>query len=327
MVQAGQPDPREPEFAHPSEREFARILDFYGVAWQYEPRSFVLSEEDGRVTEMFTPDFYLPDLDQYVELTTLRQRLVTRKNRKLRRLQERYPEINVRLLYKRDYYELLAKYGFHAGELDLPRFDELLRDADRILFSQRQVRLAVERLAADLTRDYAARDPLLVGVLKGVSFFLSDLARAMPIPLELGFMAVSELGAVGGGGVRILLDLERDIRGRDVVLIEDIVDTGLTLHYLLSHLAAHQPASLEVCALLDKRPRRLVESSIRYVGFEVGDDFLVGYGLDFQRRYRNLPFISVLKPEAYRADRAPGASAARAPSESASGGAEADTVH
>jgi hypoxanthine phosphoribosyltransferase len=303
MVQASQSEPRQPSFAHPSEREFARILDFYGVAWQYEPRSFILAEEDGRVKEMFTPDFYLPDLDQYVELTTLRQRLVTRKNRKLRRLQERYPEINVRLLYKRDYYELLAKYGYRDGELDLPIFDELLRDADRILFSQRQVRQTVERLAAELSRDYADRKPLLVGVLKGVTFLLADLVRAMPIPVELDFMAVSELGQHGDGAVRIVLDLERDIRGRDVVLVEDIVDTGLTLHYLLVHLAAHQPASLEVCALLDKRPRRLVDSPLRYIGFEVGDDFLVGYGLDFRRRYRNLPFISVLKPDVYRADR------------------------
>ena len=302
MIQARATGSAEPAFAHPSEREFARILDFYRIAWQYEPRSFVLRERDGQVAEMFTPDFYLPDLDLYLELTTLRQRLVTRKNRKLRRLQDLYPEVNIRLLYKRDYYELLAKYGYHRAEVEPPQFDELLRDADRILFSQREVRETVGRLAAELTRDYAEREPLLVGFLKGVSFFLADLMREMPIPLEVDFMAISELDRPGAGRIRIIKDLERDITGRHVVLVEDIVDTGLSLSYLLGHLAQHEPASLEVCALLDKRPRRLVDSPIRYVGFEVGDDFLVGYGLDFRRRYRNLPFISVLKPHSYRAD-------------------------
>src|SRR5215208_2384937 len=112
MVSGSTAPSRQLVFAHPSEREFARILDFYRVAWLYEPRSFVLREHDGRVDEMFTPDFYLPELDLYVELTTLRQRLVTKKNRKLRLLRERHPEVDVRLLYKRDYYELLAKYGY-----------------------------------------------------------------------------------------------------------------------------------------------------------------------------------------------------------------------
>jgi hypoxanthine phosphoribosyltransferase len=302
MVQTNRPDGSEPLFAHPSEREFARILDFYRIAWQYEPRSFILREQDGQVSEMFTPDFYLPDLDMYVELTTLRQRLVTKKNRKLRLLRERYPEINIRLLYKRDYYELLAKYGYHKADVSPPQFDELLRDADHILYSEQQVQDAVKRLADELSRDYAGRNPLLIGVLKGVAFFLADLIREMPIRLEVDFMAISELRTDQASSIKIVKDLERDVRGRHVVLVEDIVDTGLTLRYLLSHLAQHQPASLEVCALLDKRPRRLVDSEIRYVGFNVGDEFLVGYGLDFNRRYRNLPFISVLNPEVYRAD-------------------------
>jgi hypoxanthine phosphoribosyltransferase len=292
-----------PLFAHPSEAEFARVLDFYRIAWQYEPRSFVLQEREGQVAQMFTPDFYLPDLDLFVELTTLRQRLVTRKNRKLRRLRERYPEINIRLLYKHDYFELLAKYGYPSlAASEPPLFDELLRDAERVLFSEREVQDTVARLAAELSRDYAGREPLLVGVLKGVTFFLADLIRAMPDRLQLDFMAVSALAPGVGGAVRIMKDLDRDVRGRHVVLVEDIVDTGLTLRYLMGHLAQHQPASLEVCALLDKRPRRLVETPIRYVGFEVGDDFLVGYGLDHRGRYRNLPFLSVLKPESYRSD-------------------------
>jgi hypoxanthine phosphoribosyltransferase len=294
----------EPLFAHPSEREFARILDFYRIAWQYEPRSFILHEQDGQVSEMFTPDFYLPDLDLYLELTTMRQRLVTKKNRKLRRLQELYPEINIRLLYKRDVYELLAKYGYHPAEVEPPQFDELLREAKHILFPERQVRETVRRLGMELSGDYADRHPLLVGVLKGVTFFLADLIRQMPIELEIDFMAISQLGTRGGSAVRIVKDLEQDIAGRHVVLVEDIVDTGLTLRFLLGYLAQRQPASLEVCTLVDKQPRRLVDVPIRYVGFQVGDEFLVGYGLDFRRRYRNLPFISALKPETYRADAA-----------------------
>jgi hypoxanthine phosphoribosyltransferase len=292
----------EPLFAHPSEREFARLLDFFRIAWQYEPRSFALREEDGRVVQMFTPDFYLPDLDLYVELTTMRQRLVTRKNRKLRLLRERYPDVNVRLLYRHDYYELLAKYGQGLAEIEPPQFEELLRAADRMLFSPSEVRQTVARLGAELTRDYADREPLLVGALKGVSFFLADLVRQMPIQLGLDFMAISQFSGRSDGAVRMVKDLDRDIRGRHVILVEDIVDTGLTLRYLLNHLSQHEPASLEVCTLLDKQPRRLVETEMRYVGFRVGDEFLVGYGLDFRGRFRNLPFISVLKPESYRAD-------------------------
>lgn len=291
-----------PRFAHPSEREFARILDFFRVPWQYEPTAFVLREQDGQVSQEFRPDFYLPDMDLYVELTTARQRLITRKNRKVRRLQELHPEINVRLLYKRDYYELLAKYGHDLGEVEPPDFEALLRDAEGVLLSKREVRRTVSRLAAELSREYADRAPLLVGVLKGVTFFLADLIRQMPIPLEIDFMALSGFGRRRAGAVKIVKDLDNDISGRHVLLVEDIVDTGMTLRYLLHHLSQYEPASLEVCSLLDKRPRRLVDSPIRYVGFEVGDEFLVGYGLDFHGRYRNLPFISVLKPEAYRAD-------------------------
>lgn len=303
MVQRSSESPPEVRFAHPSEREFARILDFYGIRWLYEPRSFLLRERDGQVEEMFRPDFYLPDLDLFLELTTLRQRLVTRKNRKLRRLRELYPEVNIRLLYKHDYYELLAKYGYDPGEVEPPHFEELLRDAERVLFSQRQVQAAVERLAGELTRDLGQLQPLLIGVLKGVTFFLADLVRAMPIRLELDFMAVSSLEAHGSSAVKILKDLDDDIAGRHVVLVEDIVDTGLTLRYLLRYLEQRGPASLRVCTLFDKRSRRLVESPLRHVGFEVGDEFLVGYGLDFHGRYRNLPFISALKPDVYRADR------------------------
>ena len=287
-------------FAHPSERELARIFDFYRVPWRYEPDSFVLRAKGERVLEMFSPDFYLPELDLYLELTTLRQRLVTKKNRKLRLLRELYPEVNVRLLYRKDYQELLAKYGFGPEEVASPEAEAFRAEAaaDQILFRQAEIAATVRRLGETITRAYAGRPPILVGVLKGVSFFLADLIRQIDLPVEIDFMAVSALGREGP--VRIIKDLDVDIRGRQVLLVEDIVDTGMTLRYILGHLERWQPAGLEVCALFDKRTRRLADVPIRYVGFELADEFVVGYGLDYHQRYRNLPFVARLRPERYR---------------------------
>lgn len=289
-------------FAHSSERELAHILDFYRVPWRYEPRSFVLRAKGERVLEMFSPDFYLPELDLYLELTTMRQRLVTKKNRKLRLLRELYPDVNIRLLYRKDYQELLAKYGFGPAEIASPEAEAFRAEAgaDRILFSQAEIAAAVRRLGAALTADYAGRPPVLVGVLKGVTFFLADLMRQIRLPVEVDFMAVSAIGR--GGAVRIVKDVDIDLHGRHVLLVEDIVDTGMTLRYILGHLERREPASLEVCALLDKRARRLAEVPIRYVGFELADEFVVGYGLDYHQRYRNLPFLARLRPERYRPD-------------------------
>jgi hypoxanthine phosphoribosyltransferase len=310
-----------PAFAHPSERELARILDFYRIRWQYEPRSFPLRWIGDRVLEMFTPDFYLPDQDLYVELTTLRQRLVTKKNRKLRLLRELYPDVNIRLLYKHDYQELLAKYGYAPAEVEPPGFETLLQEAEGVLYRSEEIQETVRRLGAELARDYAGKDPIFVGVLRGVAVFMADLVRATPIRLSLDFLAISSYGPDGpSGAVRLLKDLDTSIAGRHVVLVEDIVDTGLTLRFLLNSLRARRPASLEVCALLDKRARRLVDVPIRYRGFEIADQFVVGYGLDYQQRYRNLPFLCVLRPEVYRPT-PPGAEPAPSADEAEAGAA------
>jgi len=278
-------------FAHPSEEEFARILDFYHVEWAYEPRSFPLRWEDDKVVEMFTPDFYLLGLDLYVELTTLKQSLVTEKNRKLRRLKELYPEIKVTLLYRKDFDRLLAKYG--CGPLAQARG----HGVNRVLYSSAEIHQRVRELAEEISRDYADRHPIMVGVLRGVFCFMADLVRQMTIPVNVEFMAISYYGGGDSPAVKITKDVDLNVAGRDVIMVEDIVDTGMTLNYMLNHLKAKGPASFAVCTLLDKRVRRIVDVPINYIGFEVPDEFVVGYGLDHREQYRNLPFIGVLGPE------------------------------
>jgi hypoxanthine phosphoribosyltransferase len=160
----------------------------------------------------------------------------------------------------------------------------------------------VGELADEISRDYEDRDLLLVGVLKGAVFFLSDLMRQLEVPCEVDFMAVASYGSStdSSGVVRILKDLDRTIEGREVLIVEDIVDSGLTLSYLLRTLRARNPASLEVCALLTKPERRKVELPIRYVGFEIPNRFAIGYGLDHGERYRNLPYVAALADDSRR---------------------------
>jgi hypoxanthine phosphoribosyltransferase len=155
----------------------------------------------------------------------------------------------------------------------------------------------VRQLAKQISRDYAGKSLLLVGILKGVVFFMADLMRYISIPVGVDFMAISYYTSAASQAVRITKDLDSSIAGMDVLMVEDIVDTGMTLNYVLKHLEAHKPSSLQVCTLIDKRTSRLVDIPIAYVGFEIGDEFVVGYGLDHKGGYRNLPFIGVLKPE------------------------------
>jgi hypoxanthine phosphoribosyltransferase len=165
-----------------------------------------------------------------------------------------------------------------------------------VLVSAEALQQRVAELGAEISRDYAGRRLLLVGVLKGAVFFLSDLMRFIDIPVELDFMAVASYGSAtdSSGVVRILKDLDAAIEGRDVLIVEDIVDSGLTLQYLLRNLGSRDPRTLEVCALLTKPERRKVDLPTRYVGFEIADRFVVGYGLDYAERYRNLPFVAAL---------------------------------
>lgn len=173
---------------------------------------------------------------------------------------------------------------------------------ERVLWSAEEIGSKVRGLAARMSADYGERKPLVVGILSGCFPFIADLVRAMEIPLEVDFMSVSSYGsgATSSGVVRILKDLNHSIEGKDVVLVEDIIDTGLTLKYLAENLHTRKPRSLAVCALLDKAGARKEQLAADYVGFACPNEFVVGYGLDYAGLYRNLPYIGVLKPEVYR---------------------------
>jgi hypoxanthine phosphoribosyltransferase len=178
-----------------------------------------------------------------------------------------------------------------------PAGDTAAGEIGEVLVSERELQMRVRELGAAISRDYAGRGLLLVGVLKGAVFFLSDLMRFIEIPVEVDFMAVASYGSAtdSSGVVRILKDLDVAIEDRDVLIVEDIVDSGLTLQYLLRNLGSRNPRTLEVCALLTKPARRKVELQAKYVGFEIEDKFVVGYGLDYAERHRNLPFVAALE--------------------------------
>ena len=191
-----------------------------------------------------------------------------------------------------------------SGAMDeLPgHHSELTSGIRQVLYSQEQIHQQVVQLAQAISRDYAGRNPLMIGVLKGVVFFMADLLRALTIPAEVDFIAVSSYSpeARERGMVRLVKDLETPISGRHVLFIEDVIDTGLTLHYLLQNLRARQPASLEVCVLFDKSSSRLLDIPIKYKGFDLPPYFVVGYGLDFREKYRNLPFVGLLSPDVFK---------------------------
>lgn len=167
------------------------------------------------------------------------------------------------------------------------------------LLKEDEIQARVRALAADITEDYRDRDLVVVGVLKGCFIFISDLVRAIDVPHEIDYMSVSSYGnqTSSSGVVRLLKDLDTDVSGRDVLLVEDIVDTGRSLSYLFDNLETRNPRSLRICALLDKRERRERDVEVHYVGFEIPDRFVVGYGLDYAERYRELPYVAVLSPD------------------------------
>lgn len=176
-------------------------------------------------------------------------------------------------------------------------------DLSAVVITEKQIHTRLHELAADIDRDYAGLDPLLIGVLKGAVIVMADLTRALRTPVEVDWMAVSSYGSGtrSSGVVRILKDLDRDITGRHVLIVEDIIDTGLTLSWLMANLGSRLPASVEVCALLRKPDAAKVDVRVRYLGFDIPDEFVIGYGLDYAGRYRNLRDVATLAPHVYSA--------------------------
>jgi hypoxanthine phosphoribosyltransferase len=176
---------------------------------------------------------------------------------------------------------------------------ELERGVGEILIDEERLQTRIRELGRELSADYEGRELLLVGVLKGAVFFMADLMRSISVPCEIDFMAISSYGAStdSSGVVRILKDLDINIENRHVLVVEDIIDSGLTLSYLLRNLESREPATLEICALLTKPSRREIDVPVKYVGFEIPNKFVIGYGLDFAERYRNLPYVGVLHPD------------------------------
>ena len=174
-------------------------------------------------------------------------------------------------------------------------------DIKEVLFSEDELGDKVRQMGAKISKDYFGRELILIGVLKGSVIFMSDLLRSISIPCKMDFMAVSSYGTSTetSGVVRILKDLDFEIQGKDVLIVEDIIDSGVTLKYLIKYLSARKPNSLEIACLLNKPDRRRVEIDVKYLGYDVPDHFLVGYGLDYAEKYRNLPFVGILKDEIY----------------------------
>ncbi|MEN6479882.1 MAG: hypoxanthine phosphoribosyltransferase [Anaerolineales bacterium] len=178
----------------------------------------------------------------------------------------------------------------------------MLCDVADVLISEERLRERVAELGRQISADYAGRSPALICVLKGGYLFLADLSRALTVRHSIDFMAISSYGHTteSSGVVRILKDLDADISGKDILIVEDIIDTGRTLSYLVENLRSRNPRSLHICTLLSKPARREIDLHVDYVGFEIPDEFVVGYGLDYAEEYRNLPFIGILKPEVYQ---------------------------
>lgn len=285
------------QFAHPAEREFARLLAYYRIRWVYEPTTFALRwGEDGRATECFTPDFFLPDHRLYFELTTMRQSLVTRKNRKLRRLRELYPGTRVRLLYRRDILRLEDAYG--AAPAPAPTLLDVLWDEAEI---EARVRELAQQVADEwLGRPEGDRPPMLVAVGSGATQFQQRLASAFAaigIACATDRLDPSRYRRDGAQrAVRALRRPERPLAGRRVLLIGDVISTGLSLTWAAERVARQHAAEVRVCGFLDRRAARLLDPGVSWVGFEAPDLPLAGFGLARHRPLRKLPVVGTVEP-------------------------------
>jgi hypoxanthine phosphoribosyltransferase len=285
-------------FAHPAEADLARLLSFYRVRWLYEPTNFVLrSGSDGRPAESFTPDFYLPDHRLYIELTTMRQSLVTRKNRKLRQLRELFPGVNIKLLYRRDVERLFRSYD---GAPQTPHNRHVTVVAESF-----EIECRIDELADEICADFRLGDQYahngglnVIGIAPGAMTFHQCLASALEergLSIARDRASVTRFRALAGKQrVRLASAPEFPVAGRDVLLVADVVSTGLSLGYLVGWLRSHGAREVQLCAFFDRSAARLIDLPVRYRAFEAPDEPVVGYGIGARSAQRRLPFVAVL---------------------------------
>lgn len=290
-------------FAHPAEVELARLLTFYGVRWAYEPTTFALRWDDsGRPEQLVTPDFYLPDHDLYLELTTMRQRLVTRKNRKFRLLREQYPNVRVRILYLRDFERLRRTYG------PVERREEPEIRVGAPLFAAEELETRVAELAQQLVASWDAhrlteqlQRPLLLGVGEGSHRFLTTLGahvRALGQAVDLDRIDLTTIiDQPSGARARVSRHPSAPIAGRPVVVVQEVLSSGFSAVFLDVWLRRHGALWVDVCALLDREAARILDVPHTYRGFPAPDVSLAGFGLTRWRDYQNLPYIAEIEEE------------------------------
>jgi bifunctional protein TilS/HprT len=293
--------PNDYRFAHPAEIELARLLTFYGLRWAYEPTTFAVRwGKDGRPVEFVTPDFYLPEHDLYLELTTMRQRLVTRKNRKFRLLRETYPNVRVRLLYLRDFERLRDVYG--------PSQVEREARIGAMLYAEQDVEMRIAQLAHELVEAWGdkvatgrGQRPLLVGVGSGSERFLTSLGenvRDLGVPVDLDRVALSSLAAeLGPSRVRVSRPPITSLAGRSVTLVQEVLSTGLSATFLTAWMRRHGASVVETCALMDREAARVVDVPVVCRGFAVPDVALAGFGLSRRHEFRDLPYVAKLETD------------------------------
>ena len=287
-----------PAFAHPFERHFADLLDSYRIRWGYEPTSFLLARRpDGSLAECFTPDFYLPDLRTYVELTSMRQALVTRKHRKLRRFRAAYPGTRVVMLYRRDYHRMLSAWSgmsvpARAGRLDAASPSA---SAGRVIYADRIVSSQLDEHAARIADRYEAigEQPLLIGLGDGGRRVVADLTSRLAVR-DMVPEVDGLVFDVREGRTRGVRQGSVALSGRTVTLVAPMVSTGLTTEFAAGWLRRRGTVGIDVCAMLDRASARIVQVPLRYASLPAPIEHLVGYGLELRQAYRHLPDISVL---------------------------------
>lgn len=292
-----QPDANR--FAHPAEVELARLLTFYGVRWSYEPTTFALRwGSDGHPEEFVTPDFFLPDFDLYLELTTMRQRLVTRKNRKFRLLRQHYPNVRVRILYLRDYERIRDIYGTRGIEPE--------SRLGSVLLVEQEVEQRIAALAVELSQILDARPrgdspqrPLLLGLGPGSERFLCALGeglRAHGVAVDLDRADLTSLArAPEAERVKLVRTPALPVAGRTVVVVQEVISSGLSAAFVQAWLHRRGAAAIDICALLDREAARIVDIPVACRGFAAPDVSLAGYGLARRREFANLPYIAEIE--------------------------------